>query len=408
MAQYPDEFAQIEQKRRKNVQQKMDALVERRKWLNQKVVYELEQLKKYNQNIEEMLLQPYFLKNRHNIAKEEHDERVNDRKSMSENILQMKVPKQTLDDSTIFPSENIPSNTIEDMNDSILNRDLNTSKSHEKSFLDQNSDIERPRENGMVSKDIDPYIAPGSIGSSFTINDTDINLKYHKSETNINISFFFLENYIFTQCYINTEKELSREKTQTTPMEQFKMKMLVNKRIGQITTDTQHLSQIIQICQKNNNLIFTELMIIKMLQQVKIQVTNCFDTYKSYGLLLSELYSTELHSLLLMSLLYNKDTGKNLKSIYSPYFELLRLRSMFQEAYNFFVSILNEPPSFDVFFVIEAYLIILGPTMLHTYTKRFKGVLKLLSTVYIKMGKNEPSTVRIKTMIEQILQWTHL
>ncbi|KRH93053.1 hypothetical protein M153_16250002500 [Pseudoloma neurophilia] len=365
MNQENDEFFEIERKRRQNVQKQMDALVQRRKILNQKVLYELEELKRQNESIESFLFTPYF-------------------------------PSREIEQQNLSFPEQVPKNDQFLSNDQI-----------EQNFTIQN-EVQKPEQH-MTESENEPQNLSFTetpsleIDSSLLEDQSNPNLQYQKSGMNINLSDFFLQNYVFTQQYIITEKNLQNEKSKMSSSAQFKLKLLVNKRIGQITTDLQHLAQIINICKENYNLVFIELLIIKILQQAKVQISNNFEIYKSYGLLLSELYSNDLHSLLLMSLIYNQDKEKNLKSIYTPYFELLRIRNMFSESFNFIASVLNERPNFDVFFILESYLLILGPNMLRYYGGRFKGVLKYIVNIYIRMGDNEPSIVRIKTIIDKLV-----
>lgn len=340
MNQEDDEFAEIERKRRENVQMQINSLVNRRKLLNQKIIYELEQLRNQNNEIEKMLFQSH-------VQNENNQPKYN--------------TEQNLD-------------------------------------LEIKPDISRPLNVEIVQNEPSLY----QFDSGIDIDQTQNQIEYQKKEMNIQISDFYLKNYVFTQLYVNTEKKLLEEKSNMPAVNQFKTKLMVNKRIGQITTDTQHLSQILNLFKENRSLISTELIVLKIIQQAKIQVTNCFESYKSYGLLLAELYTPELHTLLLMSLIHRKETGNTLRSIYSPYFELLRLRNMMVESYNFFASILNEPPHFNIYFVIESYLLILGDGMLRFYGKRFKAILNFILRIYLPMGQNEPSSVRIQTIIKRI------
>lgn len=243
-----------------------------------------------------------------------------------------------------------------------------------------------------------------NVSNVSNIESNTPSIEFNKKEINIQISDFFLGNYVFTQNYISAEKMLQEEKNTINKMSHFKLKLLVNKRVGQITTDVDHLYQIINILRENKGLVFYELVIIKLIEQAKLQVSNCFESYKPYGILLAELYTPELHSLFLVSLLDKKETGNALKSIYSVYFEFLRLRGFLEEAYNFFSSLLNEMPTFDSFFVIESYLIVLGHDMLRFFGKSFKGILHYIVDEYFARGRNDPSQVRIVSSLKKLLQ----
>lgn len=223
-----------------------------------------------------------------------------------------------------------------------------------------------------------------------------------KTDFNIPISKYFIKKYVITENYIQTEKIVNEEKKAISKQSHFNLKVTINKRIGQITTDMEHVSLIIGTLKQYNDCVFYELVSIKILEQAKLQVASCFEFYKSYGMLLSNLYSPHLHSLFLVSLLYKKEKTTNLKGMYSIYFEFLRLKQMWAEAYDFLAGVLNEMPSFDVFYVVEAYLIVLGRDMVRLFGKRFKGILNYLREEFFIRGENDPCKVRIEGIIEHL------
>lgn len=330
-----DEFAQIEKKRQDFVRRQAKKLVQRRNIINKRIIQELNELQRQSNQLDEDLL---------NVKK---TDQIND------SILEKKNEILEMDQNLYnIPDINIPDVNIPDIN----------------------------------------------INDSYT-EEIPESIKYPKNEMNLNFSDFFLKNYVFTEKYIETEKNLAIDRNQMSKMELYKLKMIINKRIGQVTSDKEHLFQIIEILKEKKSLISFEYIAIKVIEQTKIQVTNSFDSYKPYGFLLSKIYSPELHSIFLMSLIYKKESGNVLKSIYSPYFELLRLNNFLTEAYNFIVSILNSDPEFHIFFVIESYLIILGSTVYQFYRKRFKGILNYIIKEYIVRGNNEPCSIRIKDLI---------
>lgn len=366
-----DEFELIEKKRRESVQKSINSLIDRRKVLNQKLVIELDRLRRENNEIESL----FFGK--------------------VQNLSETFIANEILEKEQRIANQATNVNVIaNEQADVIENRPFGVERQTDLKFEEnQTNPSVKYNENLEIS----------NIQSEKNVNLGLDTINYKKNEMNINISDYFLKKYVFTPIYIETEQKLLDEKSKMSAIEQLKLKMFVNKRIGQITTDSDHLSQIIQMLKQKSCLLLNELITIKLLQQAKIQVTNCFESYKAYGFLLAELSNSNFHSLFLMSLIHKKETGKMLKSIFSVYFEYLRIKREFIEAYNFFASILNEKPSFDVFFVIEAFLIILGNEMINVYGKVAKGIFKFLVTDYLQMGTNEPSSVRIITMVNKLI-----
>ncbi|ELQ76414.1 hypothetical protein THOM_0601, partial [Trachipleistophora hominis] len=220
--------------------------------------------------------------------------------------------------------------------------------------------------------------------------------------SNIPVSDYFIRKYIVTENYIQTEKILSQQKKKITTQSYTQLKLTVNKRIGQITTDIDHINLITQHLKQYDSCIFYELLTIKILEQAKLQVSNCFETYKSYGWLLNNLYTPNLHSLFLVGLMCKKEEGKLLKSMYSIYFELLRLRQLWIEAYDFFAGVLNEVPASHSFHVVEAYLLVLGQDMSMVFGKKFRGVINYIRDEYFPRGDNKPCKVRIEKIIENL------
>lgn len=338
-----DDFHKIEQKRRKNAKKQIDKLIERRKLLNEKILIEIGELKTKNENVE---LEINKFKQENSKFKSSTETNLNGLPSQIEN-------EMSLDKSDI-------------RYDDILNV----------SNVEKNIQKEEKRTSTLFS--------------------------FENHKLNIKISNFFLKNYVYNDFFIITEKKLQDEKNEYNKLDLLKIKMIVNKRIGQITSDHEHILQIVEILQKNYNLVCCEFMIVKILEQAKIQITNYFESYKSYGIFLSRMYTPEMHSLLLMCLLHKMETGNILKSLYSVYFELLRLKKFFSEAHNFLVSILNEPPEFNIFYVIESFLLILGSDMLNSYGIHFKGIIKYIRNEYLTRNYNEPSQVRIETILSNL------
>lgn len=217
---------------------------------------------------------------------------------------------------------------------------------------------------------------------------------------NMPISDYFIRKYIVTDNYIQTERILTLQKNKITNQSYRQLKLIVNKRIGQVTTDLDHINLITGFLKQYDSCIFYELLSIKIIEQAKLQVSNCFETYKSYGWLLNNLYTPNLHSLFLVGLVCKKEEGKFLKSMYSIYFELLRLRRMWHEAYNFFAGMLNETPISNSFHVVEAYLLVLGKDMSAVFGKRFRGITNYIREEYFARGDNKPCKVRIEKIIE--------
>lgn len=226
--------------------------------------------------------------------------------------------------------------------------------------------------------------------------------KLPKLKFNVPMSDFFIKKYIITDIYKHTETMLAKEKEDMTSATLLRIKLAVNKRIGQVTVDAGHIYLITESLKKYNGYVFYELVIIKILEQAKLQVSSCFKSYKSYGMLLNNLYTPQLHSLFLVGLMCDNGHGALLKSMYSVYFDVLRHKNLWKEAYNFFAGLLNEQPTSDAFYVIEAFLLVLGEDMCRIFGSIFSNITKYIMTEYFSRGSNEPCKVRIRKIIEDL------
>ncbi|OQS54949.1 hypothetical protein EHP00_1292 [Ecytonucleospora hepatopenaei] len=217
-------------------------------------------------------------------------------------------------------------------------------------------------------------------------------LKSQMNTTNIPFSRYFLEKH---EIY-NASKILKSENV-------VELKIFVNKKCNQISTDIQHTYNIVSEFKKyENDEVFFDLFLLKILDQGKIQVASKIDFFKPLSFITSNLDPRyENHYLRL--LMYKNVNEDEIKGVYAIYFGILYFKNDYAGAWEFLASVLNVEPNSLTAYVLEVYFYILTELLSKTCKKRLEKILRYLQNFYFQKMNNKPIEIRIIQKINEFL-----
>ena len=212
--------------------------------------------------------------------------------------------------------------------------------------------------------------------------------------TNIPFSYKFTDKY----SPYHPDNILQQDKN-----ELLKLKLFVNKKCNKISNDPEHTQKLVnELKQYENNLIFKNLFLLKLLDQGKVQVSSCIDFYKPLGFILSSLSESYMEQYIRFAI-YKKVSMSEIKGVYAIYFGALYYRNNFSDTWFFLASILNTQPSELTAYVLESFFFILSGIIANHSIQRLRKIYNYLNTFYFSKMNNIPIETRIKKYIEQYL-----
>ncbi|OAG29564.1 hypothetical protein NEDG_00697 [Nematocida displodere] len=191
--------------------------------------------------------------------------------------------------------------------------------------------------------------------------------------------------------------------------------ILLNKRLSQINNTQEKVSHITRlVLQYASTAIppqklvsFSYVTIDRLIEQIQAQVSANKASATGYALFLTALSAQTniIH-------LYKKVLFKSvlplecLLGMYRVYFAVLRESGQHKEAWQFVSSLLNHTKKLETTFnpcVLQVFLEVLGPFMLHHYQNHWKGLLSCISTDYLPLVTSRFPTEAccIKGLLEQ-------
>lgn len=221
-------------------------------------------------------------------------------------------------------------------------------------------------------------------------------LQSQMTTTNIPLTQIFLTKYPI----YNASKILKNEKL-------LDIKIFVNKKCNQISNDMQHTQLLInEFKGYENEEVFLDLFLLKLLDQGKIQVASKLDFYKPLGYILSQL-SAKFKEHYTRLLIYKNVNETEIRGVYAIYFGCLLYNSDYSEAWEFLASVLNTNPNNLTAAVLETYFYILSEFLAHKNKLRLRKILNYLNNFFFAKLNKKPIEARIIQKINEFLYFLY-
>lgn len=212
------------------------------------------------------------------------------------------------------------------------------------------------------------------------------------SVTNIPYTSAYTSVFPPHRCKINTES--------VDPDELLNIKIFVNKKCNQISTDFEHTINLIkEILPYKNNTIFKELFIRKLIDQGRVQVSGCFESYKPFSFLLFKLDCADMINTYVSMLISKQGSESELRGMYAIYFGFLNLKEDVDGCWLWIASILNTKPNVFSGYVLEVFLLICGDLLFEKIRAQFLGIVKYIKKYYLSEIGNPPVETRISAIL---------
>lgn len=186
------------------------------------------------------------------------------------------------------------------------------------------------------------------------------------------------------------------------PDELLAMRLLINKRCNQISTDYTHTASIIsELLPLRSNLLFVEIFARKLLDQGRVLVSSHFDSYRPLSYVLFQLGSGALPSRYLQLLVVRTGSHAELKGMYAIYFGYLNLAEHVAGCWLWLASVLNCEPNALSGYVLETFLTICSGLLREKCGKRFGKLVAYIKKYYIKEIKNAAVETRVMSILDE-------
>lgn len=187
--------------------------------------------------------------------------------------------------------------------------------------------------------------------------------------------------------------------------ELLKMKLFVNKKCNQISTDYQHTQFLIdEMMEHRENQLFREIFTHKLIEQGKVQVSSHFESYKPLSYILVKLGSQDVIKLYAKLMVTREGNEAELKGIYAIYFGFLNLKEDAESAWFWIASVLNCGPNNKTGYILEVFLIICGEMLFEKCGVKFQKLLKYTKTHFLKELGNQAVITRLEILLEKYLK----
>jgi len=182
------------------------------------------------------------------------------------------------------------------------------------------------------------------------------------------------------------------------------LKLFINKKMNQITADYSHTMALIEeMMNYKSNELFQEILVHKLIDQGRIQVSSHFDSYKPLSFILTRFESEEMVEKYIRHMITKEGSINELRGIYSIYFGYLNLKGDSKSSWFWGASVLNIKPNECSGYVMEIFLEICGRMMLEECEK-FRKLLRYIKSYFIKEIGNEAVESRVKKLVEGLLE----
>lgn len=212
-------------------------------------------------------------------------------------------------------------------------------------------------------------------------------------DTNISYTHKFIDRYTL-QPQIPT--------TTTNPRDIFNIKLFINKKANQISSDYNHTNNLIaELMPLKDNSTFIDIFARKMIEQGRIQVSSHLESYKPFSYIIHSINSNNLIQVYVSLMIMCKGSERELCGIYAIYFGFLTLSEDVQASWFWMAGVLNSKPSEYSGHVFETFLVICGEMLSQKCGLKFHKVLKYIKDYFLKELNNKPVECRISNLIEK-------
>lgn len=204
----------------------------------------------------------------------------------------------------------------------------------------------------------------------------------------------------FTDVYHPYSSSIDFQKV--SPQELLQMKLFVNKKCNQISTDYDHTSQLIdEIMQHKNKTIFKEIFIRKLIDQGRVQVSSHLDSYKPFSFILFKLDDADMINMFVSLLIFRNCNENELKGMYAIYFGYLNLKEDVSGCWFWMASVLNTVPNQFTGYIFEVFLVICSDLLMEKCKGKFLKILKYMKVHFLKEIDNDACKIRLLDFIEK-------
>ncbi|KAM0678316.1 hypothetical protein BDAP_001029 [Binucleata daphniae] len=215
-------------------------------------------------------------------------------------------------------------------------------------------------------------------------------------KTNIPFSQDLIDKYLKLESIKNIEN--NNRKSEVTDI-----KRVVNKRLMQVSSDIDHITDLANDLQRyNNGSAFIEAFSCKMIEQSKLQVSGVNESHKSLSFLFYKMYSQDLFDYYRYKVFCDHSIdNKELSNVYLVYFCTLKAIKNYDEAWFFLASLLNVKPIESTLYVLDSFLKIFIKEMKQFYGSEYSKLVAFLTSDFIVQVDNEPIKYRITSMLNE-------
>lgn len=186
------------------------------------------------------------------------------------------------------------------------------------------------------------------------------------------------------------------------PTRLLEMKIFLNKKCNQISTDYAHTMSLIREIQPlRNDVIFQELFVHKLIEQGRGQVAAHLDSYKPLSYILVQLDNPEMVSSYVHLMITRQGNEQELKGLYAIYFGYLNLREDLPACWMWLASVLNSEQNTFSGYVLEVFLNICGE-MLCERCSKFIKIVRYIERYFLAEIPVEAVRVRIRLILESL------
>ena len=182
------------------------------------------------------------------------------------------------------------------------------------------------------------------------------------------------------------------------------MKLFVNKKCNQISTDYGHTSLLInEILPYRDNEIFKEIFVHKLIDQGRVQVASHLESFKPLSYILFKLDNDAIISMYVRLMILKGSNEVELKGIYAIYFGYLNLKEDVKRCWFWAASVLNCLPNSRTGYVLEVFFFICGDMMHEKCGDGILKIIKYVQTYFLKELKNEAVGIRIDNILKKYI-----
>ncbi|KAH9412008.1 hypothetical protein HK407_02g04560 [Ordospora pajunii] len=218
--------------------------------------------------------------------------------------------------------------------------------------------------------------------------------------TNIIFSNEFVSRFILNRRYVEIEESICREKLVMPRSMQIQIKMQINKRLSQVSGNVGQVDRIFNVLREySNSYLFIETFVLKLIEQGRIQVSSCPNSYREFSVLFCKFFTVELMEYFRVVLFTMKATINTVRGMYGIYFGVLEILGEADEAWFFIASVLNSEQNEMSCYVVECFFSILGKMLFARCRGPFIKLVEYTRKYYIRDMRNEPCKIRMLSIL---------